>query len=58
MKSGLKKHEETMMKLLVEQEGIQKQIFSILNVKYWWCIFVNIRIYLVNRMKEFIGIEY
>jgi len=34
MKSGIKKHEETMMKLLVEQEGIQKQIFSILNVKY------------------------
>ena len=31
---ALKKHEETMMKLLVEQEGIQKQIFSILNVKY------------------------
>ena len=34
MRQGLKKHEETMMKLLIEQEGIQKEIFSILNVKY------------------------
>lgn len=34
MRQGIKKHEETMMKLVVEQEGIQKQIFSILNIKY------------------------
>jgi hypothetical protein len=34
MKGYLKKHEENMVKCLVDQETIQKEIYSLLNVKY------------------------